>query len=251
MGAMYKKSDYAMNRKSNGIIYRPQKGQTIRITVDVYVECMEQNGQNNPVDETLTRQNAGGEPSSFSEQCKRVEKQLRELRQKLKSKVEKGIPLTFTELKGISDLEYKRQWQKDDIEYKRSKPSGTPQDYAERRKEGRSRNTKNKNQQHAGNGYSHHPSAEQEYFDGRKEHEEMTKHRKRMCTAGKALAVLTSKQRRRYILYNFHGKTIREISDIEGVPNHNAVSESIKQAQGKIRDFLKMVGGKDRQKNNY
>ena len=46
-------------------------------------------------------------------------------------------------------------------------------------------------------------------------------------------------------------RIIREISDIEGVPNHNAVSESIKQAQGKICSFLKMVGGKDRQKNNY
>lgn len=244
MSGMYINSDYAKNRNPNEIVYQSSTGQVIKITVDVYAESIKQNEQNDITSKNMTIQKADQKIMPCPKHCKCikrkcVKRKLQVLRQRLKTKALNNEPLAFADLKELSDLEYKLQWQNDDVEYKRAEPSGTPQDYAEWKREYNSRNAKTKIIFRTGKTISHHPSAEQDYFISEKKHDETLMHKKRLCIANAALAQLTAKQRRRYFLYYVHDKSIREIADIEGIPNHNAITKSLKQAQIKIEKYLK------------
>lgn len=78
------------------------------------------------------------------------------------------------------------------------------------------------------------PSAEDEAL-GLKEQEEA--YQKRQSEAITALSKLTEVQRRRYLMYNSEGLTIRQIAEKEGV-RHQSVVECLMAADKKIRKFF-------------
>jgi len=78
------------------------------------------------------------------------------------------------------------------------------------------------------------PSAEDEVI---RQREQAEAYAKRQSTATFALEKLTEVQRRRYLLHHAHGKTVREIADIEGV-FFTSVHESIQAAERKIKKVL-------------
>ena len=216
MSHMYKNSDHAINARSKSIVYKTNKGRAIKIARDGYDEWSEfenQNVKNNQNPNLHKSETAGDIETRCPNASKCLDEELNELRHKLKTKALDNIPITFDEFKKLSDLEYKRQWQKDDIEYKNTLPSGAPHDYAEHKE-------------------PHRPSAENEYFNELKH-----KQKKRIEIGKAAFAQLTPKQQRRYFLYHALKKTLCEISNIEEDVNVNAIYKSIKQAQKKSANF--------------
>jgi DNA-directed RNA polymerase specialized sigma24 family protein len=67
--------------------------------------------------------------------------------------------------------------------------------------------------------------------------EEQSAYTERVCLAKAALDVLTSAQRRRYLLHKLHGMTTREIAETEGV-SQRSVMGSLELAARKINKFL-------------
>jgi len=82
------------------------------------------------------------------------------------------------------------------------------------------------------------PSVEDEVID-KGEREALLAQRQSLSAL--ALDKLTDKQRRRYVLYHVHGKSYREIADIENA-HFTSVEESILAAEKKIQKFILKQG---------
>ena len=78
------------------------------------------------------------------------------------------------------------------------------------------------------------PSAEQSVIE--RDADEAA-YAKRQSTAALALDKLTEVQRRRYLLHHAHGKSVREIAELEGA-FFTSVHESLKSAEKKIKKIL-------------
>jgi len=78
------------------------------------------------------------------------------------------------------------------------------------------------------------PSAEQAVIE--KDADEAA-YAKRQSTAARALDKLTEVQRRRYLLHHAHGKSVREIAELEGA-FFTSVHESLKSAEKKIKKIV-------------
>ena len=63
----------------------------------------------------------------------------------------------------------------------------------------------------------------------------------RQSLSALALDKLTDKQRRRYVMYHIHGKSYREIAEIENA-HFTSVEESILAAEKKIQKFILKQG---------
>ena len=75
---------------------------------------------------------------------------------------------------------------------------------------------------------------EAEVFDSSEESE---RQRKRAALGKKVWDKLTDIQKRRYVLHHVHGRTTRDIADMEGV-SHVAIVYSLELAEKKIRKYL-------------
>jgi hypothetical protein len=81
------------------------------------------------------------------------------------------------------------------------------------------------------------PSPEDLHIGVIEAREESERHVRRTELSRRALALLTEKQHRRYLLHHVDGKTLRCIADIEGV-GFTKIQKSIEAAEQKIRKFL-------------
>ena len=165
----YRESDYALNKYSDGIVYRMADGSRITVTLENYLS-------ENP-DKTAE---------------------------------------DFRILKAASDTIYAEQIQQEHIQNKLNVPLTVISDSIK----------------------NHEISAEDSLFASITEIEENDNYLFQAEAADNALDILTDIQRRRYIQYHIHGKTLREIADMEGTHN-TSVCESLKAAENKIKKFLK------------
>lgn len=74
-----------------------------------------------------------------------------------------------------------------------------------------------------------------EYIEAQEEDEKKRKH---LFIAKCALAMLTDKQRHRYLQYHVNNMTLRKIAKIEGVV-HSKIQKSLKGAEKKIKIFCR------------
>ena len=203
MSNSYKKSEYALNRKTDEIIYNNSTG--VNIKIQLY------NKDNTNCDDFLKTVDEFFE-NAKNKDNKKLEHEkllclLEDYINTIKRKIDSNEIITSYDWKIMTLLMSKIEWFNDN-------------------KQTRNRvDIESKNH----NSKIFHQSAEDEFFQ-KEDKNEMLLHKKNKLTHGqKMLTCLTPTQRRRWVAHRIKNKSIRQIANDENV-RPNAVRESIVQA---------------------